>query len=112
MMTLHPFTAKDEQEKARRDRASHVNLAGIQMERLWHNFDRTKKVEHNLFHRLVQSLLKIGAHIPMTVEHAESLEKKMRGAATEDTQMVHIDGNRIYIEGYYDLNKLRQELLW
>jgi hypothetical protein len=113
MVTLNPFTERDAQEKARRDRATHVHLAGIQMERLLFSFDRTKKVNHELLQRLIQTLLKVGGHIPMTHERAESLEAKLKAAVTDDGEYtLRIQGNRIYIEGYFDLNKLKNDMLW
>jgi hypothetical protein len=112
-MTLHPYTERDAQEKARRDRAMNVSVASIQMGRLEHTFNRTKKVDHTIFQRLIQTLLKIGGHIPMSQERAENLKYKLQGAVTGDGQCtVQVESGRIYVEGYFSLNKLKDGMLW
>jgi hypothetical protein len=75
-------------------------------------FVKRHEVDHGLFWRLVQSMLKIGAHIGLTPERAGELEAKITKTGTGDVFTVHVEGNKIYIEGYFDLNKLKQEILW
>jgi hypothetical protein len=113
-MVIYPYTEKAAREKQRTDRESAVNLAGIQFEMLARNYERRHSVSHDLFHRIVQSMLKIGAHLKLTQDRMESLEKKLFGAGMGDEFTVNRDGDgkRIYIEGHFDMEKLRKELLW
>ena len=98
-------------EKRRRDREATISIAIIQMEMLARHFDKRREVSHNIFQRIVKSLLRIGGHIPLSVERAEGMEKALRDAGVKEPT-ISLDGDRIYLEGYFDLDKLRQEVLW
>jgi len=111
-MTIHPFTEQEAQEFQRRSRGNAVDSASVQIDMLRTKFKKRGEVDHGLFQRLVQSVLKIGAHIGLTPERTHELEKKIEKAGTGDNFTVYVDGSRVYIEGYFDLNKLRQEILW
>jgi hypothetical protein len=110
-MMVYPYTEKVAREKQRMDREGAISLAGIQFEMLIRAFAKRHTVSRDLFQRIVQSMLKIGGHLTLTPERTESLEKKLQGAGMNEFS-VYRDGNRIYIEGFYDMDKLRKEILW
>jgi len=110
-MVISPFTEKTAEER-RRDRETAIELAGIQIARLADHFDKRHEVSRSIFRRIVQSLLKIGGHLPMAHDHAEALQAKLNAAGMKDQWTLHIEGDSIYIEGYFNLKALQKEVLW
>jgi hypothetical protein len=110
-MSILPYSEEQTREQAQRDRGTAITLAGIQIESIRDHYNKRREVSHRLFERLVQSVKKIGSHIPLTATRAQEFEAKMNKAGT-DQFTVHVDGNRVYLEGYFDLSKLHREILW
>ena len=109
---INPLSDDQQREKLRKDRANAINLMCMQAEMLQTNFVKRREVDHSVFGRLVQSILKIVAHIKLDGERAHRFERKMQEAGAGDNFTVHVDGNRVYVEGFFDLNKLHQTMLW
>ena len=99
-------------EKLRQARGGAINIMVMQAEMLQTHFIKTRAISVQYFHRLIASLLKVGGHLQTTPEDRERLEKKLTGAVVSAVGSVNVEGNKIYIEGYYDINKLRQTMLW
>jgi len=100
-------------EKLRQARGGAINIAVLQAEMLQTHFVKTRTVSLQYWHRLIASLLKLGGHLQITPEDRARLENKMVGAISGDGQgTVNVEGNKIYIEGYFDINKLHQHILW
>lgn len=97
-------------EKLRQARGGAINIAVLQAEMLQTHFVKTRTVSLQYWHRLIASLLKLGGHLQITPEDRSRLEQKLYNAG--DNCSVNVEGNRIYIEGYFDINKLRQHILW
>jgi hypothetical protein len=112
-MIIERATPEKVKERQRKDREAAISIAGIQMEMLVSRFEKQRKVSHDLFRRLVKSLLRVGAHIRWGTEDgsADDLEQKLHKVGS-DGHTVNVDGGRIYIEGYFDLGELRKEILW
>jgi hypothetical protein len=110
-MIIYEQTAKTERDKQRSERESAISVAGIQLEMLIRHFAKRREVPRSIYQRLVQSVIKIGAHLSLTVERVEEFEKKLRNAAPGD-HTISMQGNRMYIQGYFDLDKLKKEVMW
>jgi len=98
-------------EKLRQARGGAINIMVMQAEILQTHFVKTRTVSLDYFHRLIKSLLKVSSHLQATPEDRSRLEQKLYNAGT-GTFSVNLEGNRVYIEGYFDINKLRQTMLW
>jgi hypothetical protein len=110
-MTVFPHSEEFERAKRARDRSEAVELAVVQAELLAIKFGARGEVPHSLFHRLVQTVLRIGRHLKLTDEQAADFEKKMRDVGVKDTTVI-VSGKTVYIEGHFDLAKLRKEIIW
>ena len=109
---MNTINEHQDAEKLRQARGGAINIMVMQAEMLQTHFVKTRTVSLQYFHRLVVSLLKMGVHLQTTPEDRARLEKKISDAIVGESGAVNIEGNKIYIEGYYDINRLRQTMLW
>jgi hypothetical protein len=109
MKTINPI---ETQEMVIAARASAVNLLCVQAERLQEWFIKKREIKHDLFRRVIESVFRISAHMKMDAAQGQSFEAKFSKAGTGDMFSVNVEDKRVYIEGYFDLNRLKQEFLW
>ncbi len=112
MTTINPLSSERAREQVFKDRADAIALLNVQADMLQQNFFSRREVSHPIVQRITQMLLKLVATIRMDDVAPERLEKKFREAGTGDSFTVHVSQGKIYIEGYFDLNKLHRSLLW
>lgn len=110
-MVLTPYTEADAREQERRERRSALNVLSFQVEQLRDGFTKRGGVSHGLFERIVQSLLKIGRHIPVSPESADRFEQKLNRAGTGEF-VVNMEGPKVFLSGYFEMDKIRREMLW
>jgi hypothetical protein len=110
-MTIFPHSEEFERGKRIRDRSAAVELAVVQAELLAGEFGGRGEVRHSLYYRFVQTVLRIGKHLKLTDDQMVDFEKKMRDAGVKDTTVI-VTGKTVYIEGHFDLAKLRKGVIW
>ncbi len=108
MHTINPEAFKEAQIRVR---TASMNLLPTVVDMLHARWTQRREVSWGMFDKLVKHLLIIGQHRRANHEYAQKLESKVVSCGV-DSYTVHVDDNRIYIEGYFDINKLQKELLW
>lgn len=93
------------------ERTKVVSLFALQAENVHQTYIKSGKVDHAIIARLISSLLRMISHFKLTHDDKDRLVMKLASCG-DDQAITNIEDGKLYLNGYYSIQKLQEKVLW